>query len=277
MFCSNCGKVISDSSKFCRYCGAVIEPEETSTVNSAKTDGGYNPQPKNVKPSASVAQNSKSSTTSVSEKKNKKFTFSDVLAFIVLIIIGVVMVFLLDECTSCSWLDNTGSNTKSTSFTDREPDAEGDAEAYKAVFDDADIIHYKSFSELDNANYVMKGSDGTIYCADYGYESGVVKKWVETVYYPISGPQDEDWFAKERQMRSQLQENCAQIEALDFTTVTFRLCMYGVVQEIEYNDMDNKDNIKDLKKVTGMIALGADYISMADTEDGLIENGFIKK
>ena len=36
-------------------------------------------------------------------------------------------------------------------------------------------------------------------------------------------------------------------------------------------------SIKDLKKVTGMIALGADYISMADTEDGLIENGFIKK
>lgn len=40
MFCSNCGKEISNGSKFCGHCGAVIEsstvkPETTQNVKSS--------------------------------------------------------------------------------------------------------------------------------------------------------------------------------------------------------------------------------------------------
>jgi len=175
-------------------------------------------------------------------------------------------------------LSTSDSETESSGFTDdREPTAVSNPEAYDAIFDETGIIHVQTFSDLDSASYVMKMEDGTVYCMDYGYKNGVIKKYVETVYFPIEPTYDAEWSKKGTQLMDQQKENFAEVESLDFAKVTYSFCGYGVMVKIEYNDMDKKENITDLYELTKKVALPTDYLSMAETEDQLIKDGFIKE
>lgn len=270
MYCSECGKVISDKSKFCRYCGAVIEPEETAPVNNAKA------APVSAPKSNPVTSNPKPVTPSASkqEKKKEKLTFSEVIWLAVFVVVFVIICYSCDGCNMASCL--LSDTDKSSSSESQLPTAESNTAEYNALFEGTGVYHYTFAMGLDTEteNYAMKDANGNIWCADYMHKDGVVQKYCETGYCFIDGASDEEVAALENTFRQEF----AEYEALDFVTVTYKTTDIYLKAEITYNNLNQKENIKALQNTGAFVGdKDADVLSMAQCEKLLINEGFIKK
>ena len=148
MFCPQCGKEISDTSKFCQYCGGRIEsnPKEETTVKSNK------------------------SNTKTLQKKPFNQIIKSLLIFVVLIILFIIFTYLFFQYMDHKYKSD---NIKSSVQTDipkstvetvvPKPKPSSDwVECYKN--EDGNVFSYK-IGDIDN----NKGKS-------------IVQVWVKTVY-----------------------------------------------------------------------------------------------
>ena len=242
MFCSNCGKQLPDNTKFCNACGAK-QLTDISVEAAAKT--------------AENRQNA--GQTSNQPKKTS----------IVLVLIIVLAAFLLGKfviapsMTSNSGED-PGKNTQSSQSQLSNP-------AYDAVFDGTYIVHFQALFNMEMGSFALKQADGTICCADYGYQNDVVRQWVETMYIPVGEYTD----GQKAELESTMKTQFAAVEALNCCTVTYKMGANYLIVTCTYADVDQAENYTELYNA-GILQTNT-FISMSATEEALLNQGFVKK
>lgn len=89
VFCSNCGKQISKTAKFCPYCGAANREYASSINDTAASNGANQQQTQNVQSSPTVNQNATQVTKSSKPRQHYKLTRGKLVALIVGLIVIV--------------------------------------------------------------------------------------------------------------------------------------------------------------------------------------------
>lgn len=245
MFCSKCGKEISEDTKFCNHCGA-------------QQGGAVNEKPSDKKNKA---------------KKSPKKVMLSLAAMLVCYLVGSYVI--APAMLSDSGEDNDTGNSSVQSQLSNENNDDSSADSanpvYDAIFDDTYIVHFPTFFNMEMNNYAMKGNDGTIYCADYGYKDDVVKEWVETIYIPVSEYTDTQKLELENSMKSQF----AKIDSLNCCTVDYKMSTNYLTITCTYSDVDKAENYTEL--YNAQILQANTLASMSETETGLLNQGFVKK
>lgn len=276
MYCLECGKVISDKSKFCRYCGAVIEPEETIASNNRKAASAVtDSQPKvSSSDTSSVTANKKSVTASTEkqEKRKEKLTFSDAIVLVVFVVIMVIICYSCDGLNMASCLMSDKEETNTTSSTKSMlPVAESDPMAYNALFDDINTIH--PYMINNTASYANKDADGMITCIDISYnDEGVVDSMFFTQYVNTKG-------LTESEIAGLI--NIAREADADFVGVECVDIIYDkgngyFSRRFSVDSVDTEEGRSILKKV-GYEIDEEKYIGAAVVEKDLIADGFIRR
>lgn len=250
MFCSNCGKQISDNTKFCNYCGA----QQQITEKQQKIDDAPTQQRERIP----------------KKKVNTIVVLAVVLCAFLLgkFVIAPSMVSDFDKENDTG---NQGSQTQQATENSSELSTDSNNPAYEAIFADTYIVHYEMFFMMETANYAMKGDDGRIYCADYGYQDDVIKEYVEKVYIPISECTDVQKSDIENTMKSQF----ASIDSLNCCTVEHEMGLNYYTITCTYTDVDQASNYSELY-YAGLLQENASP-SMSRTEEMLLNQGFVKK
>jgi len=145
-------------------------------------------------------------------------------------------------------------------------------DAYDQIFSERWIIHIPQlFLLLDRYAYAGVTVDGVVDCHEYGVEGNVIHEWVETIYMPTEGLTADEKAALEYDMLM----NFSALDAEDFCTVTsYQLNNYLQIQ-ISLTGLELKENIVKLADL-GLADYGVDYLGIALTEQGLLEQGYVK-
>ncbi len=188
----------------------------------------------------------------------------------------LAMMLLVSAFAGCG--NDTGSNYGGSGYQSQHSyediggsSADSSNPAYDAIFDDTYIVHFQTFFNMDMKSFAFKQNDGTICCADYGYEDDVVKQWVETLYIPVSNYTDMEKAELENTMKAQF----AAVEALNCCTVTYRMSTNYYTITCTYSNVDQAENYKELFEL--QILQENTWISMSATESTLLSQGFVKK
>lgn len=243
MFCNQCGASLPEGSKFCSICGAHLT----------------------AAPAASPITSNPRSASKPSKKKTPIW-----LTAVVILTAFLLGKYLLAP-SMLSESDTTGGN--SGIQTPQDP-LSGDSTpnpGYDAVFEDTYIVHFQSFFNMDMACFAKELEDGTICCSDYGYKDDVVIDFVETMYIPVSEYTDE----QKEELESNIKANLAALEALSCCSVKYQMSVNYLTVTISYSDMDQPENYNALYNA-GILTADT-FISMSQTENQLINDGFIKK
>lgn len=253
MFCSNCGKQISENTKFCNYCGAQqqavenTEPAQKATENQQINADIFTQQPK---------------------KAPKK------KANIIIVLAVVLGVFLLGKFVIAPLLvtDFNNNDTGSQSSQSQEGTVSNDEPAdssnpeYDAIFEGTYIVHNKDWFGMDMKNLAFKNTDGSIICADLGYKDGVLKQVESTNYVPVSSCTDAQKTEIENELREQLESSIKGVE--DYCTVAFDKGENYYSASITVTDADNPELADFLYE--GLPAA-------SDLESALLADGFVMK
>lgn len=243
MFCSNCGKQIPKDMKFCSFCGAQ---------QSATPDADSNRPQNTPKP--------------YTQKQKKKSNI-----WIVLVV--ALAAFLIGKFVFSPSPNPDPDPTSSYSITlSPQTTAASTSNAeYELIFSGTYIVHYKTFFNMETANFASKLDDGTIRCADYGYKDDIVKEWSESMYIPIEGYTD----SQKSDLRNKMESEFASIDALDCCSVSYGESVYYFSVTLTFEDVDEPENYRKLYEAD--ILNTNTPISMSATEDYLIAEGLIKK
>ena len=260
MFCSHCGSQLPDNTKFCSNCGAPV----LATNNPAPQPQ----QPVNQQPRQTVNQSPNQQPQQPQQTPKKKSNF-----FLILII--ALGAFLLGKFVLAPAMtsDPTPGDQRETTRQTEDNSVQLPVAnpAYDDVFEDTYIIHFQPFFGVDTASFAMKMEDGTICCADYGYDGDMVKQWVETVYLPVSDYSDE----QKAQVESAMQAEFAAMDALSCCSVTYHMGASYFTITCSYTDVDQAANCTELYNA-GVLDTDT-FISMEATETSLLSQGFVKK
>lgn len=242
MFCSNCGKQIPKDMKFCSFCGA----QQTIKNDTASVTPQTAPKADTKKP----------------KKKSN----------IWILLVVVLVVFLIAKFISTESVNSDDPTTSSITTTLPQIDIMPTPNAeYEAIFSGTSIVHYKSFFNMETANFASKLDNGSIYFADYGYKDDIVKEWSETMYIPIDGYTD----SQKSELKAQAKAQFAQYTSLDCCSVSYGESVYYFRITLEIKNADKPETYSKLYKAG--ISSSNTPISMSMTEDDLISKGFIKK
>lgn len=258
MFCSTCGKQIQENAKFCNYCGAQ-QGENLGTVSAPK----INEHQQNVV-----------DTQIRQPRKESKKKPNIILTLIIVLGVFLLGKFVVAPLMTSDYNNNSDSQNNQIQISTEnsyETSAELPNPEYEEILEEAYIVHFKPFFNMETASFVMKQDNGTICCADYGYEDDVVGQWVETVYVPITGYTDAQKDTLENSMKSQY----ASLESLSCCSVESEMGATYYSVTFTYSDVDKAENYTQLYNA-GILQTNT-FISMSATEEGLLSQGFIKK
>lgn len=277
MFCSNCGREISEGSAFCSNCGSALKPD-------VKTDEiPVSAQP--VPPAKAKAKNNKLVPIIIG-----------IAAFVVGS--GVIAPMIAESFQQDS--DDYGYSDEDYdddfSFDDDEYVTQGDSDdaysqddstysdenyssssgsEYERIFSSNSIIDSPAlFLGLNTAEFVIQ-QDGGIEKIAYGYNGDLIKYETHTVYVSLFGATDED----KAKVINQVQAKGSQLDALDFCTVTYNETSDYFIMTTEFSNLDNTNNIKTLCDMGFFdVSYSQDAIlSMKYTENTLLSQGYAKK
>lgn len=253
MFCSKCGKQLSDNTRFCDNCGAQQQINGVNDVNKDVVDVLHQPPKKGTKKKTNI-----------------------IIVLVVALcafIIGrfVIAPSMMSETKKGYETTQKSVQTEQTTETSEFTTVAASNPDYEAVFENTYMVHFPFFFNMDMANFAIKQEDGSIGCSDFGYENDVVKQWQETIYIPIAGYTDIQKTELENMMRSEF----ASLEALSCCTVTYKMSINYLTVTCTYNDVDKKENYSELYEA-GILEMNT-FISMSATEESLLNQGFAKK
>jgi len=257
MYCNHCGAQQPDGSKFCSCCGGKLAWEQSAAQPEFKSH-----------PAQKTQQEPKTE-----KKKGKRPVWGILLIALAAFLIGKFAI--APSMGSDSDNDNhSGSqNAQSQQGASFDSNAGNTAAnpAYEAIFNDAYIVHFQTFFNMEMESFALKQEDGIICCADYGYKDDVVKQWVETIYIPVSEYSDSQKVELESIMKSEF----AAVEALSCCTVTYKMSTNYFTITCTYSDVDQAEKYGELYNA-GVLQVNT-FISMSATEDTLVSQGFVKK
>lgn len=240
MFCSTCGKQLPNNTKFCNFCGAQ------QSVNAAAPS---------VEP-----QTIPMADTKKPKKKSNVW----------IILVVVLVVFFIGKFIS-SEIVSSDETTTAANITTTLPKVEIINPEYKAVYADTGIVHYKSFFNMETANFATKLDNGSIIFADYGYKDDIIKEWTETMYIPIEGYT----YSQKAELRTQAEAEFAVYTSLNCCSVTYNESANYFSVTLEVKNADKPESYGELY-AAGAVSSNTP-MSMDLTEDDLLSKGFIKK
>ena len=168
---------------------------------------------------------------------------------------------------------DTSNNQTENNYTDTSNNQTENAEnpAYKAIFDDTNIVHFQTFFNMETKNFAMEDDTGIIYCSDYGYKDDVVKQRVATVYIPVSEYTD----AQKAEVETTFKTQFASVDALNCCVVTYKMSLNYFTITCTFSDVDKAENYGELYSA-GIIDTNT-LISMSEAETSMLSKGFVKK
>lgn len=266
MFCSNCGKQLPESTKFCNHCGAQ--------QNLSNTDNAATQQQNSItRPSVNQNRETVQPTKNNNPPKQKANIIIVLAVVICAFLIGkfVIAPSMVSDSGKDNDIINQGSQSQQSPQNSSGSYVESSNAAYDAIFDDTYIVHFQSFFNMEMESFALKKEDGIICCADYGYEDDVVKQFVETMYIPVSEYND----AQKTDLESRMKSQFASIDALNCCSVTYRMSVNYFTITCTYTDTDKAENYDELYNA-GVMQTNT-FISMSATETSLLGQGFVKK
>ncbi len=264
MFCSNCGKQLDENAKFCDGCGA--QQGAGNDINSAS-----NQQAPNSNPNVNANYQTSHTEPTPQAKKVSKKTTNIIIAAAIVLVAFLIGKFAIAPSMSSGGGENTGGqSTSNTNSTYSSSNAISNS-AYDDILTEAYIVHFQPMFNMDSASFVSKLSDGSIVCADYGYEGDQIIQWVETLYIPVTNYTDSQKTEAENNVRN----NYAKLEALSCCNVKYKMGTNYLTVTVEFSDVDKAENYSALYQVGILTTNGP--ISMSATESGLIAQGAVKK
>ena len=248
MFCSKCGKEISENTKFCSHCGApqggVVDEKPSDKKNKAK--------------------------------KNPKKVMLSLAAMLVCYLVGSYVI----APAMLSNKEDTDAGTSNSTDLTIDDDSMEDADnisannAYSDIFMSRNIVETTEFfTVLDTMAFANVLNDGIIEKLEYAYEDDIIKEMVNVVYYPLSDMTEEQKTAFDNSMKN----NYAAIEEEDFCTVSYHMGNNYYSTTFHFTELDKTENIQKLSELGMLTGAGANKISMSETESSLLAGGYVKK
>ena len=250
MFCNHCGAQQPDDGKFCSSCGGKLTADQAAAKQQ--------PQSKSAPNTQQAAKTEK--------KKGKLLPWGSVLIVLAAFLLGKFVI-----APAMTSTPDTGDHSGEQSTQSQNGGNTDVSPAYEAILNDAYIVHFQAFFNMETESFVLKQEDGIICCADYGYEDDVVKQWVETMYVPVSEYTDSQKMELENTMKTQF----ATVDALNCCTVTYKMSTNYFTITCTYSDVDKAENYGEL--YNAQVLRTNTFISMSATESTLVSQGFVKK
>ena len=244
MFCSKCGQQIPDNASFCNKCGAK------ATANPA-------PQPQSA-PAAATAN----TTTQPSGKQQPKKKGSFLVTLIV-----VAAAFLIGKYVLAPGMVST-PNTPTIEKTSTT------SAAYNNIFSSRNIVQSPHiFVGMDSATYALVDEDGIVENLAFGYSGDLIKELVYTIYFPLGDLTANDIPAVDESMR----EIYSAYEDPGFCSVSYHTTNNYYVVTFTIQRLDTSVNVQKLNDAGILSTSGSSLLSMYQTENNLLADGFVKK
>ena len=275
MYCPNCGKPVQDETHFCPNCGAPLNGAPASDSSPS----GYVPQP--PQPAAKKSGIPKVVSAIIG-------IVAGVTAFMLVRYVVIPEVFSGDSGTSSvvsemedSAVSKEESSTSSAgSSSDPAESAETSSSVsslteYDKIFYDRNIVHFSpEFPKLESASFAgANDEEGIVDCMEFGYTGDFVITMVETCYFSLEGCTEEDIALFDEDMRASYGE----YEEHDFCKVAYSITDSYYVLRLEYTDLNKPENCRQLDE-WGMLDEGTSLIiSLSQSEEGLLSQGYVKK
>ena len=275
MYCPNCGKPVQDETHFCPNCGAPLNGAPASDSSPS----GYVPQP--PQPAAKKSGIPKVVSAIIG-------IVAGVTAFMLVRYVVIPEVFSGDSGTSSvvsEMEDSAVSKEESSassagSSSDPAESAETSSSAsslteYDRIFYDRNIVHFSAeFPELETASFVRADDiEGVVDCMEFGYTGDFIITIAETCYFSLEGCTEEDIALFDEEMRASYGE----YEEHDFCKVAYSITDSYYVLRLEYTDLNKPENCRQLDE-WGMLDEGTSLIiSLSQSEEGLLSQGYVKK
>ncbi len=249
-YCNGCNKELPDGTTECPNCGAYV----SATSEKKETDTA---EPQVIVVEDSLPEEDEAPV----QKPKKKFNWVSLVVWLLVIVIGVVI--------------NTWRTTR---LTVDVSDSSNPSAEYTKIFEDAGITPDDNYKDSDQKHvaYALLDTDGCVYQQEYGLRGDTIISFVETAYLPLDGYNEADKTLLDKNIR----ESYAEVEALDFATVTYTFEGNYYKVKIKFVDFDKWENIK----AAAATEIYADdvsgeefYYSIKETEDGYLEQGYAKK
>lgn len=198
-----------------------------------------------------------------------------------------------DDDTSSDTDTNTDENTDINEDTDTDTDTysngiQNDNETssnssssavnseYTEIFSSRNIVDgVEGFLMLDSATFAKVDEIGMIDKLEYGYDGDVVKEMVNTIYFPISDYTE----AQKNELDTTIKEEFSELENLNCCTMSYNTGNNYYVITVKFTDLDNLDNVQALQELDEITMYGPSnsLISMKNTEESLLADGYVKK
>ena len=146
---------------------------------------------------------------------------------------------------------------------------------YDKIFYDRNIVHFSpEFPKLESASFAgANDEEGIVDCMEFGYTGDFVITMVETCYFSLEGCTEEDIALFDEEMRASYGE----YEEYDFCKVAYSITDSYYVLRLEYTDLNKPENCRQLDE-WGMLDEGTSLIiSLSQSEEGLLSQGYVKK
>lgn len=277
MYCPNCGKPVQDETHFCPNCGAPLNG--APAPDSSPSPSGYVPQP--PQPAAKKSGIPKVVSAIIG-------IVAGVTAFMLVRYVVIPEVFSGDSGTSSvvsetedsvvSKEDSSASSAVSSSDPAESAETSSSASSlteYDRIFYDRNIVHFSAeFPELETASFVRADDiEGVVDCMEFGYTGDFIITIAETCYFSLEGCTEEDIALFDEEMRASYGE----YEEHDFCKVAYSITDSYYVLRLEYTDLNKPENCRQLDE-WGMLDEGTSLIiSLSQSEEGLLSQGYVKK
>lgn len=144
--------------------------------------------------------------------------------------------------------------------------------SYDDIFTSRMIFRVDSmFFMLDYYGYAIAMPDGVIDCNEYGVNGNVIEEWVETMYFPIEGMNEEEIAV----LDYNIQMSFAGVASEDFCEASYEVMNNYYKVLIRFTDLDVHANVHKLAEY-GFVASGVDYLGIGVTEQNLMSQGYLK-
>jgi len=297
MYCSHCGKQISDNAKFCNFCGAeqVIynqpsaaqsQPSWQQTPKAPPVQSYQVPKTPPVQPRPAQA-----APQGAGNNKPKKSVGKKILIGF-LVFVGVCLLsraFLTPLFLKSLDKDEPSPMPPSETYTLPSlpvPSVETVNPDYTDIFFNCGITEFnESYSDpsLSTDSFVQVSENGVVEKLQLGYdpEEDTIIEMFDIVYVPTADYSEDQLTALDEVMRERL----APCELEGFCTVTYeKYSLDGCYKTtVHFTDLNNGYNLARLSNLN-ILALGdspdgqpLQKLSMKQTESGLTANGYIQK
>lgn len=264
MFCPNCGNQLAENARFCANCGAPVN-QAAQPADTRQPVYGYQYQA----PSAEPKKPAKA-------KKNGKKVGASILGFLAAVAVYAVVRLAVGAVVGGveEAVDTVQENREDAIAAQATPNPN-----YEAIFADNYIVTMGELSDYmglyDYDSYAKEDEDGWIFRYEFAYDDDeVIVAMADTVFAPVEGYTEEEI----ESLAQSLYDNYADVDALDFCSVTTEVVGDYVKMVIRQEGMNLHSNVRALAENGYLIVDDPSLLlDMVSTGESLIADGYEKE